>query len=118
MRIISFTERWGKLEDEVFTTFRFPRKDKDWYVGERVQVYYKNRSPQREKLGEAVINGKESRLGANSDKEAQDDGFLDARDMEKWMIRAYGEARTWTPMNKLTLVWQSRQSCCATIREE
>lgn len=108
MRIISFTERWDKLEDYVFTTFRFPRKDKDWYIGEQVQIYYKSRSSQREKLGEAVIIGKESRLGAQSDKEAQDDGFKDCRDIEKWMIKTYGKARTGTPMNKLTLAWQSK----------
>ncbi len=55
MRIISFTEMWLKLKSPVFTTFRFPRKDKDWQVGEIVQVYFKNRSPDRKKLGEVEI---------------------------------------------------------------
>ncbi len=109
MRIISFSERWGKLSNSTFTTFRFPRKDKrDWYVGEVVQVYYKNRSPQREKLGIAEIIDKTSRLGAQDDAEAQADGFIDARDMERWMIKKYGEARTWQPMNKLTLIWNNQ----------
>ena len=34
MRIISFSVMWPKLQQPRFTTFRFPRKDKDW---ERVE---------------------------------------------------------------------------------
>ena len=106
MRILGFSKKWPKLEQQEFTTFRFPRKDKDWYVGEVVQVFYKNRSPQRERLGIAEIIGKErNRYGAENDAEARADGFLDCRDMERWMIKTYGEARTWKPMNKLTLRW-------------
>ena len=61
MRIISFTEKWSKLEQPIFTTFRYPRIDRDWQIGEMVQVFYKNRSPKREKLGVAQIIGKEPR---------------------------------------------------------
>ena len=64
MRIISFSKRWPKLLNQEFTTFRFPRKDRNWEVGERVQVYYKNRTPEREKLGEAEIINKEKRAMA------------------------------------------------------
>jgi len=105
MRIISFSKKWDKLREDIFTTFRFPRKDKDWFVGEVVQVFYKSRSPQREKLGIAVIFNKEIRLGAKDDEEAKADGFIDMCDMERWMIKTYGEAKTWQPMNKLTLKW-------------
>ena len=107
MRILSLSKKWDKLNQPEFTTFRFPRKDRDWDVGEEVQVFFKNRSPQREKLGEAVIIAKENRkYGANTDTEAQVDGFSDLRDMERWMIKTYGEARTFEPMNKLTLSWR------------
>ena len=105
MRIISFSKRWQRLSKPEFTTFRFPRADKDWYVGEVVQVYYKSRSPQRDKLGEAEITSKVKQLGAQSDEEAQADGFLDCEDMEKWMVKTYGYAETWKPMNKITLRW-------------
>lgn len=106
MRIISFSEFWLKLTNSHFTTFRFPRKDKDWGEGEVVQVFYKNRSPNRKKLGEAIIVSVEpKKYGADTDEEAQADGFKDLRDMEHWMIKKYGEARTYEPMNKLTLQW-------------
>ena len=104
MRIISFTEHWSKLSNREFTTFRFPRKDKDWYVGEKIQVYYKSRSPKRERLGIAEIIQKVQKYASN-DEEAREDGFNDLRDMENWMIKTYGEAKTWQPMNKLTLRW-------------
>ena len=54
-------------------------------------------------MKKAIIIGKVSRLGARDDVEAQADGFIDARDMEAWMVKTYGEAKTWQPMNKLTL---------------
>jgi len=110
MRIISFSKKWGKLSTPKFTTFRFPRKDKDWYIREVVQVFYKNRSPQREKLGVAEIIKKESRLGARDDAEAREDGFENCHEMEKWMIKTYGETRTWESINKLTLIWLSREA--------
>lgn len=127
MRIISFCKYWDKLQNKEFTTFRFPRKDKDWYVGEIVQVYYKNRSKQRQALGTAEILSKEFRAMARygdktgypciTNDEAIADGFPDA-------IDAYGNHKSgyffmweflWDnyrfkrlsnePMNKLTLVW-------------
>ena len=103
MRILGFTKKWDKLLNYSFTTFRFARKDKDWDVGEVVQVVYKPRSKNRDILGIAEIISKETRLGCQDDAEAQEDGFIDARDMERWMVKTYGEARTWEPMNKLTL---------------
>jgi len=108
MRIISFTKKWGKLSQPEFTTFRFPRKDKDWYVGEIVQVFFKSRSPQREKLGEAEIIAKEIKLTGDrttdvTDAEAKADGFRDILDMETWMRKTYGTTRIWARMNKLTL---------------
>ena len=106
MRILSFSKKWDKLQQPEFTTFRFPRKDKDWFVSEVVQVYFKNRSPNRKKLGEAEIIHKElKKYGADTEAEAQADGFISLRDMERWMIKAHGEARTYEPMNKLTLRW-------------
>lgn len=60
MRILGFNQKGGKLNNNImFTTFRFPRKDKDWEVEEVVQVVYKPRSPKREILGIARIIRKE-----------------------------------------------------------
>lgn len=107
MRILGFSKKWPKLSQSEFTTFRFPRCDKDWFLGEEVQiVIHPRRKGGGDKLGTAEIIGKESRLGAQNDTEAQADGFIDCRDMERWMIKTYGEAKTFKPMNKLTLKWR------------
>lgn len=60
MRILGFSQKWHKLNNGIlFTTFRFPRKDKDWEIEEVVQIVYKPRSKQREPLGIARIIRKE-----------------------------------------------------------
>ena len=68
MRILGFSKQWGKLNKQwferdkhTFTTFRFPRKDKDWEVEELVQVFYKPRSKEREALGIARIIRKQEK---------------------------------------------------------
>lgn len=113
MRIISFSKRWDKFQQTEFTTFRYPRGDKDWYVGEEVQVYFKNRSPQRERLGVAKIIGKEQReldpffaVGVSliTDAEVIADGFSNLRAMIDYMEKTYGLDYI-SCFNKLTLRW-------------
>ena len=108
MRIIGFSQKWDKLSRNTFTTFRFPRKDKDWVEGERVKVVLKPRSKHRETLGEALIIAKIPTLIPHiSHDEAQADGFQDASLMTAWLIKTYGHDKitATTIMNKLTLKW-------------
>lgn len=111
MRIMSFSQKWDKLYTLRFTTFRFARKDKDWYVGEVAQVWYKTRSPEREYIGEAVIVDKERlRLSFNTlkDGEAKADGFASKGDMLSWLYRKHGRKRFLNEsyINKLTLEYR------------
>ncbi len=108
MRILSFTLMWPKLEKQEFTTFRCERRDKDWQLGELVQVYFKARSPNRKKLGVAEIVGKERRriiayTGLSGEEEAIDDGFSGWDDMLRWLYKAH--KRLPEEMNKLTIKW-------------
>ena len=67
MRILGFSKKWGKLGDTTFTTYRFPRKDKDWQLEEVVQVatqpvwfqlyVYKDRGVTRELIARAQEAG-------------------------------------------------------------
>lgn len=120
MRIISFNKMWNKLSDKEFTTFRYPRADKDWFIGEFVQVYFKSRSQDRKKLGEAIIISKEVReldsfftdgiaVFSTGDKliteeEAVEDGFVSVRNMTDYMEKQYGLDYI-SRFNKLTLRW-------------
>ena len=128
MRILSFSERWHKLRNPIlFTTFRYPRRDRDWGVEEVVQVYFKARSPAREKLGTARIVRIETKdMGKRwshspsfkfpntaemiAPWEAEEDGFPgphgggDIRAMVSF-IKDYSRGNI---VNKLTLHWIER----------
>ena len=119
MRILGFSKKdWYNyqdghykfLEDE-FTTFRIPRLDKDWQVGELVQVVYKQRTSQREVLGIAQIVNKKQQLpwlGDVSVEEARRDGFRNYTDMWQWFYKTHGK-RLSLPINKLTLRWINKK---------
>jgi len=126
MRVLGFSHKWPKLQQPEFTTFRFARKDKDWGIGEDVQIVYKPRSKDREVLGFATIVEKAPRCMALhgskltepkiTNEEANADGFPDQRSlipsmrgyffMWEWLWKTYGGRRLLDePMNKLTLRW-------------
>ena len=118
MRILGFSQKWDKLEKPAFTTFRLSRRDRDWQVGEVVQVVYKPRAKKREVLGIAKVIKKEPRRARRasegeypviSNEEAKRDGFKDACDMWEWLLRTHGLRRLLLePINKLTLGWTQR----------
>jgi len=116
MRVLGFSEKWGKLRQDSFTTFRFVRKDKDWQVGELVLIVYKPRSKGGgEKLGIAEIISKDPKdmvLGRPHTypivtlAEANADGFDGYWEMWDWLVETYPRQRIYNePMNKLTLRW-------------
>lgn len=129
MRILGFNKKWPKLKGDFFTTYRFPRKDKDWEIEEVVQVIYKPRSKERERLGIARIIRKEwkdvnkrwsyypltnspNTPDMITPEEAEQDGFTgmhgggDIDKMLKFLYDFYGYYRCHRePINKLTLYW-------------
>ena len=128
MRILGFSKKWGKLNNDIlFTTFRFPRKDRDWEVEEVVQIVYKPRSKEREPLGMArIIRKQEKDLNKQwnyypslpfpntsdmiTPQEAEEDGFTgrhgggDVEKMMRFLHDTYGYVRD-RKINKLTLYW-------------
>jgi hypothetical protein len=111
MRILGFSKHWPKLDTFEFTTFRLPREDKDWHVGEVVQIVIRPRSKDREVLGIATIVSKEVRWGrecpfrepkAITEQEAIEDGFNSLEEMRQWLTAAHG-ARFRGQINKLVL---------------
>lgn len=129
MRILGVSKKWCKLNNLLWTTYRFPRHDKDWQVEEVVQVVYKPRSKDREPLGIARIIRKEpkdlnkrwqywpSQAFPNTPdmikpNEAEEDGFTgshgggDFEKMRRYFIETYGYTRCSKELiNKLTLYW-------------
>ncbi len=101
---------WSKLNQEEFTTFRFPRKDRDWQIGERVQVVYHPRSRGRKPLFWADILNVQSRsfdsqrAPAISHDEAVADGFPNGvLEMERWLAKSHGKFDSSKVFNKLSL---------------
>ena len=106
MRVLGFTERWPKLEKWEFTTFRFPRQDKDWYEGEIVQVVYRPRGKNRKALGVARIVSVHRRLMWRITRgEAIQDGFSCQAEMRRWLEVASKDRPHGETMSKLTLQW-------------
>lgn len=123
MRVLGFSERWSKLDNNTFTTFRFQRRDKDWQTGEVVKVVFKPRTREREVLGVAKIIGKGKRwvaweaqylsaslqgIATVSDFEAAEDGFTGVLEMMEWMTKTHKDRNYRELMNKLTLEWVSQ----------
>ena len=113
MRILGFSQKWPKLEQEEFTTFRFPRRDRDWQVGEQVQiVIHPRKKGGGEHLGIAKIIKKELRKIATAhseyrptEQEAVEDGFENLKTMNEWFRDTHGSRIFQEPVNKLTLKW-------------
>ena len=114
MRILGFSRKdWinylngnWKLEEEIFTTFRFTRRDRDWEVGELVQIVIKPRTKGREPLGIARIMQKGSFWLNNVDEEdALRDGFLSFEEMWDTFAKMHGQRVVEEPVNRLTLEW-------------
>ena len=118
MKILSFTELWPKLKQDDFTTIR--PWGLYWQLGEDVQVWYKNRSPKRRKLGTAKIIDIEQvtllpeYVGTNrriiSEDEAINDGFPGGlKEMVTWMHNTY--RCNFNPvMQVMTLRWITREA--------
>jgi len=113
MRILGVTEKWPKLKKPKWTTFRLQRRDRDWQVGELVQVVYQPRSKRRLVMGVARIIGIELRHFYTPNpqgrrvtfQEALRDGFTSEEEMERWMLKHHGDRVLKEPLNKLTLEW-------------
>ena len=111
MRVLGFSKKWPKLSMDEFTTFRFPRKDTDWQVGEIVQIVYHPRSNKdREIIGTAKIIIKQpyclKPTGSYlypTQEDAEADGFPDVDQFLDFFYESYGDRIFSEPMNKLTL---------------
>lgn len=103
MRILGFSKKWDKLHLAMFTTFRFPRKDKDWQISEEARVIYKPRQKGGgEFLGIAKIIRKEPKAIRDiTEAEAAADGFYNHFEMWKF-LKCPGMEKV---INKLTLIW-------------
>jgi hypothetical protein len=102
---------WPKLANPMCSTVR---PHSHWKAGQTVQVYYRNRGPNRKALGIADIVSVETVVlnaifiehgRLLTDAEARDDGFADLKGMAAWMYRTYHDK--FSPvMDKLTLRWR------------
>lgn len=116
MRELGMSEMWPKLDHDEFTTFRFPRRDRDWEAGENVKVVFKPRSRERKVLGIAWIRSIEPRklIGSSettppgiTQDEAIADGFKSHSAMLGWLAAHNGLPES--DINKLTLRWFKRE---------
>ena len=126
MRILGFSKEWPKLSQAQFTTFRLARKDKDWEVGETVQIVLRPRSKDRKVFGIAEIIAKEPRrmgwhhsnpiIPMATKEEALEDGFEAEKGFSAYAAFA---AFLWAThdhdrllkelINRLVLQWENKK---------
>ena len=103
-----------KMASDSFTTFRFPRKDRDWEVGEVIQIVMNPRTKKRIPLGEAMIVTKEPRslIGGKAhsitNDEARLDGFRLATELVDFLLKGKPIQYWASHPNRLTLRWLKR----------
>ncbi len=112
MRILGFSKKWDKLKQDAFTTFRWRRKDadlgRDWRNGETLKIVYRPRH-EHEVLGIAFVISKEPmQCQMITEEEARADGFQDVGEMMDFLNPPAPAGMQ--IINKLTLMWLSRQS--------
>ena len=110
MRILGFSKKWGKLNNDEFTTFRWRRKDaekgRDWHNREILKIVYHPRH-EHEVLGIAQVISKESKqCQMITDEEAIADGFQDTGEMMDFLNPPAPAGMQ--IINKLTLKWIER----------
>ena len=132
MRELGFSVMWPKLGNDIFTTFRFERKDaplgRDWKVEEVVKVVFRPRvKNQRKVLGVARKQLKDLEktwlfmpgIAKNTPDmitpdEAYDDGFIgqhgggDVGKMKSFLRTTSPDKYRKVPLYKYTLYWVSR----------
>ena len=116
MRVLGFTKKWPKLQRPEFTTFRYVRNDKNWFIGEEVQLVFHPRHKDHELLGIGRIISIELRILKRPDKdwvpfgdwplvtdeEAIADGFASRIEMLSWLRKTYGR-HYWPAIQKITI---------------
>jgi hypothetical protein len=109
MRILGFSQKWLKLSLPTFTTFRLPRKDKDWFTGEDVQIVFLPRSKKRKILGIGTILSVETMVFDRiTELEAFLDGFENQRDMLRWLSKTHHGFTNTSLINKITVGYRRR----------
>ena len=125
MRILGFEkDSWQnhnaqapKLRQQIFTTFRWPRRDgRDYTVGEPLQIVIKPRSPKRRPVGIALVMNVEKLNSRNielpglpciTDDMARQDGFEWATELRMYLRQSRpGELPEYC--NRYTLTWLAR----------
>jgi hypothetical protein len=122
MRIIGFEkDDWqsyyrnggscDKMSRPEFTTFRWPRRDnKDYQMGELLQVVIKPRSEARKPLGIVAVVGREEldpywKEGGITDEMARQDGFFYATELVTYLYKKR-DYRNYPPkVYRYTLIW-------------
>lgn len=107
MRILGFSKKWDKLNKDIFTTFRYRRKDadkgRDWHNGETLKIAYHPRH-EHEVLGIAQVIKKEPKqCQMITDEEAIADGFQYVGKMMEFLNPPAPEGMQ--IINKLILKW-------------
>ena len=106
MPLLGFTKLKAKLLDGTKTqTIRKPRKH-PLNVGDKLFIYWKLRTKECEKLGEAIITKIERKhLSEVTEEEAIKDGFGSFKELYDAFVKMYGFWNIREPFDVITFEW-------------
>ena len=114
MPLLSFSVKYAELNDGSKTqTIRLPRKKNQIKPGDKLYIWWKSRTKEREKLGEGICKSVVKKCFDNMTKEdAILDGFLD-KECLGWTLgdlHMHDKVGTKTVFDIITWVWTYKEN--------
>jgi hypothetical protein len=112
MPLLSFSVKYAELNDGSKTqTIRFPRKKRDIKVGDKLYIWWKSRTKEREKLGEGICTKAVfKKAGELTNEDAIKDGFLDLQSMRWTLSELHPDITEYTLVNVITWDWTYKEN--------
>lgn len=110
--MLSFSVKYAELNDGSKTqTIRFPRKKNDIKQGDKLYIWWKSRTKEREKLGEAICSKKVTkRAGDLTEEDAVKDGFFDLEGLRWTLDELHPSITENTLVNVITWQWTYKEN--------
>jgi hypothetical protein len=110
--LLSFSVKYDKLNDGTKTqTIRFPRKKGEIKVGDKLYIWWKSRTPEREKLGEGICTKIVSKSACDlTEEDAVKDGFYDLDGLRWALLDLHPKISMGTMVNVITWQWTYKEN--------
>lgn len=112
MPLLSFSVKYAELNDGSKTqTIRFPRKKNDLKINDRLFIWWKSRTKEREKLGEGLVTKVISKkVDELTEEDAILDGFFNLEDLLWELFQLHPHLTYSQLVNVITWQWTYKEN--------